>query len=253
MTAVILGLVLGWQVNVADLLKKCEDADDRNAEIERNYVFEERSETRQVDAKGKVKQKESETYDTILTGGRPYRRLVAKNDVPLSEAEIKRREARQNRAEAEGQDEQRRKRNRELAHDTLNAFDFHVVQEDAESWTLEGRPKPGFKPQTKGTAILRHFRGRIQISKKDYNWMRLDAEATDDISFGLVLFRLDKGAHIVVERNLVNGEVWLPRRIAGGGAGRVALVKKLRVEFETVCSKYKRYSADSRLVTDPVK
>jgi hypothetical protein len=253
MIALLLTVLLGWQLDPKELMKRCQEADDRNAELERNYVFEQRTENRTLSAKGEVTRKESETFDTILRGGRPYQKLIAKNDVPLSDAEQRKQAAKEQREEAQSKGEERRRRNRELAHDALNAFQTKIIAEDADTWTLEATPKPGFQPRTRETAVLKHFRGRIWISKKDYVWTKLDGEALDDISFGLVLFRLDKGAHIVIERTQVNNEVWLPKRISGGGSGRIALIKKLRINFETTCSKYKRYSADSRLVPDPVK
>jgi hypothetical protein len=253
MMTLLLAILLSWQLDPKELMKRCQEADDRNAEMERNYVFQQRTEDRTLSAKGEVTRRESETFDTILTGGRPYQRLIAKNDVPLSEAEEKKQMAKEHREEAQSKQEERRRKNRELAHDALNAFTTKIVAEDAETWTLEAIPKPGFQPHSRETAVLKHFRGRIWISKKDYVWTKLDAEAMDDISFGLVLFRLDKGSHLVIERTLVNNEVWLPKRVAGGGSGRIALIKKLRIDFETTCSKYKRYSADSRLVPDSVK
>jgi hypothetical protein len=100
-------------------------------------------------------------------------------------------------------------------------------------------------------AVLKHFRGRIWISKKDLVWTRLDAEAIENISFGLVIARLEKGAHFTAERTKINNEVWLPVRITGGGAGRIALVKKLRLEFESTSRNFRKFSSDSRLVADP--
>ncbi len=250
---VLLMAALAWQTTPGDLLKKCQAADDRNAEMERNYVFEQRTENRMLDDQGKVTRKTSETFDTIISGGRPFQRLIAKNDVPLSEADEKKELSKERREESLAKAEEKRKKNRELAHDALNAFQVRVVGEDAGNWILDATPKPGFEPHSRETAVLKHFRAKIWISKKDYVWTRIDAEAMDDVSFGWVIFRLDKGAHVRIERTLVNGEVWLPKQMDGGGEARIALVKKMRVEFETKCSKYKRYSADSRMVTDPVK
>jgi hypothetical protein len=251
-------------VDVQDLLHRTQEADDRNALAERNYIFEQRTETRSVDAKGKVKSKEIETFDTIITGDRPYQRLISKNDRPLSAAEEKKerekqeKEARDRSRETPGQrekalaaQEERRRKHRELAHETLKAFDFRLSGEDADHWILDATPHPGYKPSSRETGVLPHFRGRVWISKKDYVWTRFDAEAIDNISFGLVLARLEKGAHIMIERTRVNDEVWLPLHITGGGAGRIALVKKLRVEFETSCRNFRKFSSNSRLVADP--
>ena len=254
------------RVDIADIMRRSQNADDLNALVERNYVFEQRTENRTVDAEGKVKSREARTFETILSGGRPYRRLIAKNDAPLSPAEEKKEENKlkkeiddraletpQQREKALAAEEERRRKNRELAHDAMNAFEFRLIGQDAGTWTFEATPRPGFQPRTRETAVLKHFRGRIWISKKDFLWTKLDAEAMDDISFGLIIARLDKGAHIVVERTHVNDEVWLPKRVAGGGEARIALIKKVRMEFETTSSKFRRFSADSHLVADPVK
>jgi hypothetical protein len=253
MIPLLLLAAVAWQVDPAELMRRCQQADDRNAELERNYLFEQRTENRTLDARGAVQKKESETFDTILSGGRPYQRLIAKNDQPLSPAEEKKQEAKEKREESVIKAEERRRKRRELAHDALNAFQVKLAGEDADNWILDATPKPDFQPHSRETAVLKHFHAKIWISKKDYVWTKVDAEAMDDVSFGLVLFRLNKGAHIRIERTLVNGEVWLPKRVEGGGEGRLALVKKLRMEFETTCSKYRRYSADSRMVTDSVK
>jgi hypothetical protein len=265
-------LVLVWvwplwaQIDIADIFRRSQEADDRNALVERNYVFEQRRENRTVDAEGKVKNREVETFEIILSGGRPYRRLIARNDAPLSPAEERKEEAKQKkevedraretpqqRERAIAVEEARRRRNRELAHDALNAFQFRLIDEDDATWIFEATPRPGFQPRTRETAVLKHFRGRIWISKKDYIWTKLDAEAMDDISFGMIVVRLDKGAHVVVERTHINDEVWLPKLIAGSGEARIALIRKMRMEFETTSSKFRRFSADSRLVADPVK
>lgn len=248
MTAFLLAVIFTWPVDGLDLMRRCQEADDKNTEVERHYVYEERTETRMLDAHGKVKSKESETFDTVPTGGKPYRRLIAKNDVPVPQ-----RDEKKHRVEAQEKEEARRKRNRDLARDALNAFQVKVVGDDDGNWILEATPKPGFVPHSRETSVLKHFRGRIWISKKDYVWTKLDAEAMEDVSFGFFLVRLDKGAHFVIERTLVNGEVWLPKRVSGAGAAQIMLVKTVRMEIETISSNYKRFSADSRMVPESVK
>ena len=241
---ILLALLLAANPDIPELLRRAQEADDANAKIERNYVFQQRTETHTG------KSTEIETFDTILSGGKPYQRLIARNDKPLSPADEKKEDAKALK-HAPSDDEDKQRKNRELAHETLKAFRFTVAGEDAENWILEATPQPGYRPTNRETAVLRHFKGRMWISKTDFIWTRLDAEATDTISFGLVIVRLDKGAHLIIERTKVNGEVWLPKRISGGGAGRIALIKKLKVDFETTCSHYRKFSADSRLISDP--
>src|SRR5947209_4251437 len=58
-----------------------------NAEAALNYTFLQRQQEQDMDAAGKVKKTESETWDVTLLEGSPYRRLVARNDQALSPKE----------------------------------------------------------------------------------------------------------------------------------------------------------------------
>src|ERR1700691_2480222 len=60
---------------------------DHNLAIARNYTFLERSETRELDSDGHVKTRKILLYDVTLLEGSPYRRLVGKDDHPLSPEE----------------------------------------------------------------------------------------------------------------------------------------------------------------------
>ena len=52
-----------------------------------------------------------------------------------------------------------------------------------------------------------------------------------------------------VEFTYVNGEIWLPKHMSYGVSGRILLLKGLRQEGDSTYSGYKKFSADSRLVT----
>jgi hypothetical protein len=86
------------------------------------------------------------------------------------------------------------------------------------------------------------------IDKAEYQWVRLEAETTDVISYGVFLARLNPGAKLVFEQARVNDEVWLPRREWVRGSGRIGLVKKLAVEEEVTWSGYRKFSAESKIV-----
>jgi hypothetical protein len=248
MIALLLAALFAGQIDFQELLQRCLKATEKNSEMERKYTYEERTETRMLDSDGKVKSTQSETFEMLPTGGRTNRRRIAKNDVPIPQTELKK-----NRPESPAAEEERRRHDREMAREALNAFDFKMVGEDEQNWILEATPKPAYQPHNREGAVLKHFKGRIWISKNDYNWTKVDGEAMDEVTYGLVLIRLEPGAHLVMERTLVNGEVWLPKWLSAGGAARIMLVKKLRMEIETTCSKYKRFSSSSRMVTESVK
>jgi hypothetical protein len=254
-------LALGSSIDAASILARAQEVDDRNVVIEKNYTFEQRVETHELNSKGGVQSTTIKTYDTILTGGRPYQRLVGKDDKPLpaadeakeqakakKEADDRARETPAQREKAVAAEEQRRQKNREMAHEVMKAFDFRILSEDDAEWILEATPRPGYKPINRDTSVLPHFRGKIWISKASNAWTKFDAEAIDTVSFGLVLARLDKGAHIVIERTQVNGEVWLPHTIHVQAAARIALVKKFRVDMRTTCRNFRKFSSESRIL-----
>ena len=118
-------------------------------------------------------------------------------------------------------------------------------------WVVSGAPRPGAKAKSGDAKVLLKMRGRIWIDKATYQWARVEAETTDTISWGLFLARLNSGAKMVFEQTEVNSELWLPKRLLLTGSGRVGLIKRLARDEEIEWSNYKKFSVDSRIVTNP--
>src|ERR1051326_5490252 len=148
---VFLPVLLAAQ-DAREIVRRATELDRTNAIAARNYTFLQRQEKRETDSAGKVKNVESETWDVTLLEGSPYRRLVARNDPPLSakeqsKEEEKRRasneqrrketpEQRQNRiAEWDHHQQQRREPMKELPE----AFSFTLVKEEAINRSEERR------------------------------------------------------------------------------------------------------------------
>ncbi len=79
-----LPLLLAAQPNAQEIVKKSIQVDNLNAERARNYTMTQRTIERTLDSSGKVKDTETKTVDVLMIRGEPYRKLVAKNDKPLS-------------------------------------------------------------------------------------------------------------------------------------------------------------------------
>src|ERR1700683_2426007 len=75
--------------SAADIMKRSIDRDFDNFEQQKNYTYQEREQDRQFDAKGGVTKTETETSEILILGGRPYERVIAKNDKPLSEKDAR--------------------------------------------------------------------------------------------------------------------------------------------------------------------
>ena len=115
---------------------------------------------------------------------------------------------------------------------------------------VSGTPRPGAKPKSSDAKVLLKVRGRVWIDKATHQWAKVEAETTDTISWGLFLARLNPGAKLTFEQTEINSEIWLPKRLFLSGSGRLGLLKKLSQDQEIQWSNYKKFSVDSKIVTD---
>jgi hypothetical protein len=260
----LIPLVLTAQ-DAREIVRRSIALDQRNTQAARNYTFLQRQLERQFDGDGKVKQQTLRTWDVTMAEGSPYRRLVARDDKPVSDAEQQSEQAKleknlaDRRKETPAQRdhriaewERRRERQREPLKELPEAFDFRIVGEEnlngGEAYVIDATPRPGYRPRSASTSYLPKMKARFWIDKRDYQWIKMEAETLDTVTFGAFLLRVAKGAHITMEQLRVNNEVWLPKRIALQGAARLLLVKGLRMQIDITFSDYKRFQADSRVV-----
>ena len=57
-------------------------------------------------------------------------------------------------------------------------------------------PKPGYRPTNATTAFFPKIKLKMWIDKKDYQWVKVDLESLDTITFGGILLRVAKGRHV---------------------------------------------------------
>jgi uncharacterized protein YndB with AHSA1/START domain len=247
-----------------EIVRKALELDALNSKLTQSYTFLQRQETRELDRSGKVKTRKIETWDITFLEGSPYKRLVARDDQPLSAEEQQREEEKlrwtleERRKETTEQRERRlaewgrrQQRQREPFHELLDAFDFAPAVEEQwngrQTYRIDASPKPGYKPKSSFGAFLPKVKLRLWIDARDLQGARLEIEATDAISFAGVLVRLEKGTRIEVEQVRVNDEVWLPKSVSVSAAARILLVKSLNREMQFTFSDYKKFQADSRV------
>ena len=113
---------------------------------------------------------------------------------------------------------------------------------------IEATPRPDFKPTQPHADILKKIKGKLWIDKKEYNWVRVEAEATDTISFGFFLFRIHPGSRFNFQQLHLNSEVWLMRRFYINGGARIALLKDDAIEQEDTFSNYKKFSSSVKIL-----
>lgn len=248
-----------------EIVRRALETDHRTFELVRSYTFRNRQVVRHMSKDGKLKYTETKTFDINFFYGQPYARLVQIDDKPLSEREQKKEDEKQEkflaklRNESEHDREKRlekekkeREDGRAFLRDVVNAYDFKLVGEEraagTDTWVIDASPKLDFKPTQKNSEILKKVKGRLWIEKKDYNWVKVAAEATDTISYGWVLFRIHPGSHFTFEKTLVNNEVWLMDRLDIKGGARIALFKNEYIEQEDVTSNFKKYVSTVKIL-----
>jgi hypothetical protein len=237
-----------------------------NYKKERDYTYVDREVENKLDGQGDIKSTESETYEIMELYGEQVRRLIAKDDKPLSERDSakeeekikkltdkRRNESEEERAKRRAEEEKQREKNREFVREIPDAFDFRLVGSELlngrDTWVLMGEPRPGFRAQLKEAEILPKYHGRLWIDKSDAQLAKMDVEALDTVSFGWFLARIHKGTRLVIEWTRVNGEVWLPQRVNFKFDARIALFKGYNEETEQTYSDYKKFRATGKIVS----
>jgi hypothetical protein len=227
--------------------------------LQANYTFLERRQEIDVGKLGKVAVGSTKTYEVYpsVDPGETYKRLVAVDGTPITADELEKNDAK-HRKDLEDQQspEGRAKHARDVAderqkeHDAIEEifriYEMRLVgREDLRGYqTIVGtlEPRPGYKPKTDDGQVMKRFRARVWIDEADYQLVRVDLEAIDDVTYGWGLIgRLHKGAKITYERTKVNDEVWLPVRLRITGTGRAILFRTFAIDSTTEWSDYKKF------------
>ena len=241
------------------------EADHRAFELARSYTCQQREVEKKLGKKGEVKSTEIRTYDVNFYYGQEYSKLIQKDDQPLSEKDQKKEDEKlekflaklRNQSDEErekhvAKEKKQRDEGRAFLRDMVNAYDFKLLGEEKvggeDAWVIEATPRKDFHPTQPHADILSKIKGKLWIEKREYNWVKAEAESIDTISFGLFLFRIHKGTRLEFEQLHLNDEVWLLRRLYINGGARLALLKNESVEQEDMFSNYKKFSTSTRIL-----
>ena len=246
-----------------EIVRRSVERDWTDYESRKNYTYQERTEIREYRRGGGQAKSRSETSDVMILGGRPYERLTARNDRTLSADEARKQQQKLDRELAKRQQESPAERTRfqkERAEDRAfireipYAFTFRLGETSTVSnqpaWVIEAQPKPGYRAVHSQAKNFAKVRAKIWIEQATYHWVRLDAEVLDTISASFGLLRIAPGGTLHFEQTRVNDEIWLPSSILVRFEARLALVKKLRGEFDARYNNYQKFQSDSKIVEE---
>ncbi len=258
----------GWLFaqDAREIVSRSVERDQGNFERAKDYTCIERVERREINADGRVKSVESKTFDMTIIEGEPYSRQIEKNDKALWPDESRkaqekfdktlrerREESPEKRQKRLAKAEKERREGREFLRELPSAFDFTLAGEEQvdghDVWVIEAEPRPDYKPKVPRAGSLKNFRGKIWIEKAGYQWVRVEAEAIDTLSFGWLLARVSKGTRIEFRQTRINHEVWLPSDIHLRLDARLALLKRIRQDVDVTYRNYRKFQTDSRIVS----
>jgi hypothetical protein len=236
-------------------------------ERQSGYMFVERRTEERLDASGRSTRESIKVFEVYpgLPGEDRYRRLIEEDGKPVPPVKLAEKDRdRQKEVEAyarrmsaptdrqkETQHLQKERRRYESAvDDVFRVYDIHMVRRELvdghETILATLTPKPGVKPQTDDGKIMRHFKARAWISESDYELVRVEIEALDDLSFGMgLLARVHKGTTASYQRRKVNDEVWLPAQVTWTASARVLLLRRLRLRGIADFSGYRKFTVDT--------
>ena len=226
------------QDQIRELIREAAEKDIQNDKKQRDYTYIQREEEHKLGGNDQIKSSESKTYEIMVLYEEQVRKLIAKDDKPLSENDARKEdekvekiiEKRKNESESdrlkrrEKQDKEQ-EQGRQFVKEISDAYNFRSVGaenlEGRETLVIDGDPRPGYEPRMKDAKFLPKFRFRVWLDQAEKQWVKLDIHCIDTVSVGLFLLRLHQGSNIQIEQVRVNDEVWLPRHIAID-AGRAA-------------------------------
>ena len=236
-------------------------------ERQSGYTYLEKRTEQKLDASGRLKDQSVKVFEVYpgLPGEERYRRLIEENGRPVPAGDLAKRDrARQKdvvdyarkqsiaseRTKATREQDKARREYSAAVDDIFHIYDIRMLRRES----LDGHdtivatltPIPGAQPRTDDGKIMRHFKARAWISEADYELVRVEIEAINDLSFGLgLLARVHKGTVATFQRRTVNDEVWLPAEVTWTASARVMLLRRLRLRGVSEFSNYRKFTVDT--------
>jgi len=252
---------------IRDLIREAAERDIENDKKQRDYTYIQREEEHKLDGQGQVKSSESRTYEIMVLYEEPVRKLIARNNQPLSDSdarkedekvqkiiEKRKNESESNRRKRVGKQDHDREEARQFVKEIADAYNFRLAGEEnldgRETVVIDAEPRPGYEPHMKNARFLPKFRFRVWLDRAEKQWVKLDIQCVDTVSVGLFLARLHKGSSIQIEQLRVNDEVWLPKHVSLKLDARVALLKGINIAEDVSYRDYKKFRTGTRIVPE---
>jgi hypothetical protein len=195
----------------------------------------------------------------------PYNKLISRNDVKLSEQELKEQDEafQKTRGKAPhrppwrgGRRQRSPKEQEELLSDVYNAFDFTIagreVREGRNTIRVDFKPRPNPKLKTAaGKFVFTAAKGTAWIDEEDHVLARIEFELMKDAKFGGgLIVNINNGSQIIREWRKVNQELWLPASSETRMKARVFMTKGFNTRTVEQFSDYRKFSVETKITPE---
>lgn len=232
----------------------------------KDYTFIQRVEQRQYHKDGKLKKKESSTFDVVILEGTQYQKKVAVDDKPLTGKKMEESSKDFEKELAKRRNESERERRKRLEKEAEDREDFraliaeiprayHLTMAGTEmidgirTWVIDAKPRAGYEPRAKRADLLPKFEGRLWIDEVEFQWVKVEARTIAPVNFGWVLARIYPGSVMTFRQSRVNNEVWLPAQATMKLDAKLAMLMKVKGEIDVTWKEYRKFQSDSRIVS----
>jgi hypothetical protein len=224
------------------------EATERSWQARDHYTYVERDENRRLNSQGQVKSENVDVIRMIVVNGARFEQLMERNGQLPSAKEQKKSDDDIDKLKHESPDEQtarlrKDQENRAFLRDILEAFDFRLIDEEIvagrPAYVLQATPHPGYHAHGKYGKMFSRVEGKLWVDKQDFGWMKVDGQVTQSFSIGLVLARVERGSHIILEQTCIGDGVWVPKRIEIRAAARILFLKSLDIDRILTYSDYR--------------
>jgi len=247
-------------------IRQALEADER---LQQELTYLERRRDVKISKLGKVTigpLRTFEVYPSDRPGG-TYKRLIEVDGKPLTAAEQARRdaehqrdlakEAERRRGETPGQREERtrkaedeRRHRQAMLDDAMAVFEpvfvGREIIEGEQVIVADLKPRAGARTKTREGRWMKHLAGRIWVDDSDYQVVRLDMRAVDDLTIGWgIVGRLHQGSRLWFSRRKFN-ELWVAAEMTYEASGRTLLFRPFQFTVTTTYSDYKRRAPPSQ-------
>ena len=231
------------------------------------YMYVETQRRHGIDKKGNPTGESVKIIESYpgFPGEDRWDRVISENGKPTSPEElakqdrerqkkaeefVRRLQSGKDRAKMAREREERRREDEKAIDEIFRVYDIRMLRREP----LEGHgtivfsltPRRDAKPRTREGKIMRNFVVKAWVSESDYELVRLEVEAIDDVSIGMgLLARVHKGTRAWFQRRKVNGEEWLPAEASYTASARVLLLKRYRVGGTSEFSGYRKFTVDT--------